>query len=162
MKKIFNFREFVNENNSFNEWYNNGPGDNPHGHSHEEETIDADYEELEFCPECGDSWEECKCEHHDMTHVPAHEMELAHEDYSFLDEDDTEDAEETNEKKKMNAGFAAYLAKKKAGKKADDAEKEHKSGKKSKSGSKPDFLDLDKDGNKKESMKKAAQDAKKK
>ena len=32
----------------------------------------------------------------------------------------------------------------------------------SKKGSKPDYIDLDKDGNKKESMKKAAQDKKKK
>jgi hypothetical protein len=61
------------------------------------------------------------------------------------------------ERKKVNAGFQAYLDKKeKAGKKED--KKEEKGGKKAK----PDFLDLDKDGNKKESMKKAAKDAKSK
>ena len=64
--------------------------------------------------------------------------------------------DEVVEKKKINAGFQAYLDKK-AGKKADKKEdKEEKGGKKAK----PDFLDLDKDGNKKESMKKAAKDAK--
>jgi len=36
-----------------------------------------------------------------------------------------------------------------------------KAKKTSKKGSKPDYIDLDKDGNKKESMKKAAKDAKK-
>jgi hypothetical protein len=61
--------------------------------------------------------------------------------------------DEVVEKKKMNAGFQAYLDKQKAKKGGKD---EEKGGKKSK----PDFLDLDKDGNKKESMKKAAKDAK--
>lgn len=159
MKKIFNFEEFLKE--GFNNYRSDDEGKTwtpeiGHDTDHDdmlglpktiEEPIDADYEELEFCPQCGESWEGCSCENHDMTHVPEHEMELNRE---------------TNEKKKMNAGFAAYLAKKKAGKKADDdKEKDHKSGKKSKSGSKPDFLNLDKDGNKKESTKKAAQDAKK-
>lgn len=59
--------------------------------------------------------------------------------------------EEVVEKKKVNPGFQAYLDKQK-GKKVDDK----KGGKKSK----PDFLDLDKDGDKKEPMKKAAKDAK--
>ena len=64
--------------------------------------------------------------------------------------------DEVVEKKKINAGFQAYLDKK-AGKKADKKEdKEEKGGKKAK----PDFLDLDKDGDKKETMKKAAKDAK--
>ena len=58
---------------------------------------------------------------------------------------------------KINAGLQAYLDKKK-GKKTDDKE-ENGNGKSSK-GSKPDFLDLDKDGDKKESMKKAAKDKK--
>ena len=63
---------------------------------------------------------------------------------------------------KMNAGFKAYLDKKKAekaGKKGSKEEKEEdtkKGGKKAK----PDFLDIDKDGDKKESMKKAAADKK--
>ena len=58
---------------------------------------------------------------------------------------------------KVNAGLQAYLDKKK-GKKTDDKE-ENGNGESSKGG-KPDFLDLDKDGDKKESMKKAAKDKK--
>ena len=58
---------------------------------------------------------------------------------------------------KVNAGLQAYLDKKK-GKKTDDKE-ENGIGRSSKGG-KPDFLDLDKDGDKKESMKKAAKDKK--
>ena len=54
---------------------------------------------------------------------------------------------------KVNAGLQAYLDKKK-GKKENGEEKEEENGKESK-GSKPDFLDLDKDGDKKEPMKKA-------
>jgi hypothetical protein len=150
MKKIFNFQQFVNENKLTNEWYRSA------GHRPEGETIDAEHEELEFCPQCGEDWEYCVCgEQHNMTHIPSDEMELvAHEDYTFLDEED-DDTEETNEKKKMNAGFAAFLAKKKAGKKAEDKDE-----KGSKKGGKPDFLDLDKDGDKKEPMKKAAKEAK--
>jgi hypothetical protein len=56
-----------------------------------------------------------------------------------------------NEKKKINPGLQAYLDKKAGG-------KTKSSGK----AGKPDFLDLDGDGDKKESMKKAAADAKKK
>ena len=56
---------------------------------------------------------------------------------------------------KINAGLQAYLDKKKGKKKADGED----NGKSSKGG-KPDFLDLDKDGDKKESMKKAAKDKK--
>ena len=61
---------------------------------------------------------------------------------------------------KMNAGLRAYLDKKK-GKKIDDKEENGngKNGKASK-GSKPDFLDLDKDGNKTEPMKSAAKSKK--
>ena len=61
---------------------------------------------------------------------------------------------------KMNAGLRAYLDKKK-GKKTDDKEENgnDKNGKASK-GSKPDFLDLDKDGNKTEPMKSAAKSKK--
>jgi hypothetical protein len=62
--------------------------------------------------------------------------------------------DEVVEKKKVNAGFQAYLDKQKA--KKGDKKEEAKGGKKSK----PDFLDLDKDGDKKEPMKKAAKDAK--
>ena len=62
---------------------------------------------------------------------------------------------------KMNAGLRAYLDKKMKGKKTDDKEENGngKNGKASK-GSKPDFLDLDKDGNKTEPMKSAAKSKK--
>jgi len=63
---------------------------------------------------------------------------------------------------KINAGLQAYLDKKK-GKKTDDKKengKEENGNGKSSKGGKPDFLDLDKDGDKKESMKKAAKDKK--
>ena len=56
----------------------------------------------------------------------------------------------------VNPVLQAYLDKKK-GKKDDGDEKEEKNGNGSK-GSKPDFLDLDKDGDKKEPMKKAAKE----
>ena len=61
---------------------------------------------------------------------------------------------------KMNAGLRAYIDKKK-GKKTDDKE-ENGNGKKGKAskGSKPDFLDLDGDGNKTEPMKSASKSKK--
>ena len=59
---------------------------------------------------------------------------------------------------KVNPGLQAYLDKKK-GKKDNGDEKEEENGKESKA-SKPDFLDLDKDGDKKEPMKKAAKEKK--
>ena len=61
---------------------------------------------------------------------------------------------------KMNAGLQAYIDKKK-GKKTDDKEENGngKNGKASK-GSKPDFLDLDGDGNKTEPMKSASKSKK--
>ena len=58
-----------------------------------------------------------------------------------------------NEKKQINAGLQAYLDKKAGKKPAGKKAAASKSGK-------PDFLDLDKDGDKKESMKKAVADAK--
>jgi len=64
---------------------------------------------------------------------------------------------------KINAGLQAYLDKKKgkkSGKKEDENGKEENGNGKSSKGGKPDFLDLDKDGDKKESMKKAAKDKK--
>ena len=64
-----------------------------------------------------------------------------------------EDLEQIDEKG-MNPGFKAYLEKQK--KKGGDKEE----GDAPKGGGKPDFIDLDKDGDKKESMKKAAQDKK--
>ena len=67
---------------------------------------------------------------------------------------------------KVNPGLQAYLDKKKGkkengddDKKENGDDKENGNGKESK-GSKPDFLDLDKDGNKKEPMKKAAKEKK--
>ena len=98
-----------------------------------------------------------------------YDLEDEDDEYRREEEEAQEEEEEENEgdpskvwgdevveKKKINAGFQAYLDKK-AGKKADKKEdKEEKGGKKAK----PDFLDLDKDGDKKETMKKAAKDAK--
>ena len=69
------------------------------------------------------------------------------------------EGEELNEGK-IPAGLQAYLDKKKAGKTEDKEENGNgKNGKASK-GSKPDFLDLDKDGNKTEPMKSAAKSKK--
>ena len=59
---------------------------------------------------------------------------------------------------KIPAGLQAYIDKKKGGKKEKE-ENGDDNGKSSK-GSKPDFLDLDKDGDKKEPMKKAAKEKK--
>ena len=87
------------------------------------------------------------------------------DDYGFSDEEEEEEEnqaenrirrwgdEEIVEKKKMNPGFKAYLDKQKA--KSKGKEDDKKGGK-----GKPDFLDLDKDGDKKEPMKKAAKEAK--
>jgi hypothetical protein len=118
-------------------------------------------EEEVLKPEVEQSYEEEEC-------APCSDEEKQEEDeftfYSEEDEDEDEAKEEevhrirrwgdeVVEKKKVNAGFQAYLDKQKA-KKGD--KKEEKGGKKAK----PDFLDLDKDGDKKEPMKKAAKDAK--
>ena len=78
--------------------------------------------------------------------------------YAQEEEDEETQEEETQEeitleKKKLPAGLKAYLDKKKKG------------GTSKKSGtskSKPDFLDIDKDGDKKESMKKAFKELKSK
>ena len=95
----------------------------------------------------------------------AFDMELdaevdEYQDEDAQDEDEEEAWEEENkpeeeeveevtlEKKKLPAGLKAYLDKKKKG------------GAATKGKAKPDFLDLDKDGDKKESMKKAAKEAK--
>jgi hypothetical protein len=94
----------------------------------------------------------------------AFDMELDAEEDEYQDEyaqdEDEEEAweeenkpeeeveEVTLEKKKLPAGLKAYLDKKKKG------------GAATKGKAKPDFLDLDKDGDKKESMKKAAKEAK--
>ena len=91
----------------------------------EPESYEDEYEEdEEDCEECGD----------DMDRTPRVW------------------GDEVVEKKKMNAGFQAYLDKQKAKKGGKDDKKDGKG--------KPDFLDLDKDGDKKETMKKAAKDSK--
>jgi len=66
--------------------------------------------------------------------------------------------EEDVKEGKINSGLQAYLDKKKG--KKGNGDKEEKNGKNGKGG-KPDFLDLDKDGDKKESMKKASKEMKK-
>jgi hypothetical protein len=116
-------------------------------------------EELNMNPQMMDEDEE-ECE-------PCSDEESEEDEYTFSSEEEFEAEDEESEeqahrirrwgdevveKKKVNAGLQAYLDKK-AGKKED---KEEKGGKKAK----PDFLDLDKDGDKKETMKKAAKDAK--
>ena len=61
---------------------------------------------------------------------------------------------------KMNAGLRAYLDKKKGKKGNGDKEENGNGNGKGSKGSKPDFLDLDKDGNKTEPMKSAAKSKK--
>ena len=68
--------------------------------------------------------------------------------------------EETLKEGKVNSGLQAYLDKKKGKKDDDDENGDEKKGKKGKGG-KPDFLDLDKDGDKNEPMKKASKEMKK-
>ena len=113
---------------------------------------DDDFEEnCEFCNcspcECEDAQEE----------EETNELGEEEDDYGFSEdeEDENDDQEEHRirrwgdeeivEKKKMNAGFKAYLDKQKAKSKGKDDKKGGKG--------KPDFLDLDKD-DKKETMKK--------
>ena len=103
----------------------------------------------ENCPECGCNCTDCECGGN-------------YEEKEEEKEEETWGDEEVNpivvEKKKINKGFQAFLDKQKAKKedKKEDDKEEKKGGKKAK----PDFLDLDKDGNKKEPMKKAAKEAK--
>jgi len=70
---------------------------------------------------------------------------------------------DTFEEGKIPAGLQAFLDKKKGKKKDDDNGDDKKEGKKKSKkgkGGKPDFLDLDKDGDKKEPMKKASKEMK--
>lgn len=114
----------------------------------EEEVKDPNFEEQDFTD--SDSEEE------EFANEIEDEDEERYEDEEQEEQEEDEHRirrwgdEEVVEKKKINAGFQAYLDKQK-GKKAD------KGGDKK---GKPDFLDLDKDGDKKETMKKAAKDAK--
>jgi len=122
---------------------------------------DEDYDQnCEFC-NCAP----CNC---DDAHDDEEYNELGEEEdhYGQSDEEEEEeDSQEENrirrwgdeeivEKKKINAGFQAYLDKQKA--KSKGKEDDKKGGKEDK----PDFLDLNKNGDKKESMKKAAKDVK--
>lgn len=98
----------------------------------------------ENCAECGCNCTDCECGGN----------------YEEKEKEEIWGDEENNplvvEKKKINKGFQAFLDKQKA--KKEDKKEDKKDNKKAK----PDFLDLDKDGDKKESMKKAAKEAKEK
>ena len=134
------------------------------GHRFSEEEEDLQIQKLGLDEEEGEDCKPC-----------AGSDEEEEEDYLFSSEQEEEEDSEEEEKdwndeeelrlerissfrsfneKKMNPGFKAYLDKQKAKKDGKDGDK--KDNKKTK----PDFLDLDKDGDKKESMKKAAKDAK--
>jgi hypothetical protein len=103
-----------------------------------EEKEEKDEETNEECKTC--KCDPCECEEKD---------ESFDEEFDF-------DTLSLEEKKNLPKELIAYMNKKK-GKKGKKDEKSEKGGK-----GKPDFLDLDKDGDKKETMKKAAKDAKKK
>ena len=85
------------------------------------------------------------------------EMEEAHCPSGKRDEED-EDLKEAEELEEVElpAGLKAYQDKKKGSEKKDDKDEDLEEG------SKPDYIDIDKDGDKEESMKDAAKDAKKK
>ena len=85
------------------------------------------------------------------------EMEEAHCPSGKRDEEDEDlkEAEELEEGE-LPAGLKAYQDKKKGSEKKDDKDEDLEEG------SKPDYIDIDKDGDKEESMKDAAKDAKKK
>lgn len=104
-------------------------------------------EEEQTCASCNCT--ECEC---------GNEMEDEYDEDEAMPIKRKVWGDEFVEKKKINKGFQAYLDKQKAKKEDKKEDKTEKGSKKAK----PDFLDLDKDGNKKESMKKAAKDAKKK
>ena len=113
------------------------------------EIEDTDNSE-ENCAECGCSCTDCEC----GGGKEEEEEKESEENRSWGDEGNNPLMVEG--KKSINAGFQAYLDKQKAKK---EGKKEDK---KVKSKAKPDFLDLDKDGDKEESMKKAAKEAKEK
>ena len=85
--------------------------------------------------------------HHDMPMDEMPEEEYDEEEYEGEGEFEEGEYEEEEESNFNNNHIMSFEAK-------------NNSYKKAKSKSKPDFLDLDKDGDKKESMKKAAKDAK--
>jgi hypothetical protein len=122
----------------------------------EDTNLGSDYNEDDFDNEdqFDDEDDDCNTCGHDDDEFS---NELEDDDHYGQEDQDEEDEEATRirrwgdeeivEKKKMNAGFKAYLDKQKA------KSKSKKGGK-----GKPDFLDLDKDGDKKESMIKAAKE----
>ena len=119
------------------------------GQEHEEEENIAKLnleEEEEDCAPCNDE---------EVDEIPGGEWEEEEEQEEQEENRIRRWGDEVVEKKKVNAGFQAYLDKQKAkkGDKKDD--------KKEEKGGMPDFPDVDKDGDKKESIKKAAKDAKK-
>jgi len=132
--------------NSREDWYQfDHPDEIEDAHEEEFGREEADLDEDgEECEECGGGDEEVKDWNDAQT------LERVKSFGSFL-----------NEEKKFSAAQLAAQKKFKErakGKKSDDKEED----KKAKKGSKPDFLDLDKDGDKKEPMKKAAKEAKEK
>jgi hypothetical protein len=108
--------------------------------------IEDTEESEEKCQECGCSCTDCEC----GGGKEEEEKESEEENRSWGDE--VNNPLMVEGKKSINAGFQAYL----------DKQKAKKEDKKVKSKAKPDFLDLDKDGDKEESMKKAAKEAKSK
>jgi len=101
----------------------------------------------EMCPDCQCNMTECECGS-PMSYEDDMEDEYPKEGMpSFFDDEEEEEmmpGEEEEEEEMMGGGRMGHIMSFKEAKKA-----------------KPDFLDLDKDGDKKESMKKAAADKKK-
>lgn len=110
---------------------------------------DFDDQNCEFCEDDKEETNELGEEEDDYGHSEEEEEEEESQEENRIRRWGDE---EIVEKKKVNAGFQAYLDKQKAKKSGKDDKKGGKG--------KPDFLDLDKDGDKKETMKKAAKDAK--
>ena len=98
----------------------------------------------------------------EMLYEMAHHLKEAYEEELIAKIDATLEELRRLDEGKIPAGLQAYLDKKK-GKKGNGDKKEEENGNgngNGSKGSKPDFLDLDKDGDKKEPMKKAAKEKK--
>jgi hypothetical protein len=120
-----------------------------------EETVDEGQEDLN---KVGDK---VKTTHGTMTKTAAG---VKHERSYGKDKDDEDDEPKAKKAKKESIdpeAFKAKFSKMVEAKKSMKDDKKVKKEKKMDEGSKPDFLDLDKDGNKKEPMKSAAADKKK-
>lgn len=102
------------------------------------------------CPDC--ECEPCQCEEEREIHPVSHEPVRSFSRFASKEAEPEEPRNVTLEKKGLPAGLKAYLDKKRKGGATSKS--------KSKGKAKPDFLDLDKDGDKKEPMKKAAEEAK--